>query len=99
MLVSDPEVRTPELENCTWSVKEIMLPGEEALLYRAATCGGVETTLARWRCVDATFAADPQIMLMNDGLDIRAMPSGEGAYDCPTVVSSLHPHLGSARLD
>jgi len=45
LLVSDPDVRTPELENCTWSVKEIMLPGDEALLYRAATCGGVETTL------------------------------------------------------
>lgn len=42
----DPEVRTPELEGCTWSVKEIMLPGDEALLYRAATCKGVETTLA-----------------------------------------------------
>jgi hypothetical protein len=46
LLVADPNVRAPELENCTWSVKEIMLPGEEALLYRAATCGGVETTLA-----------------------------------------------------
>lgn len=46
LLVSDPGVRTPELENCTWSVKEIMLPGEEALLYRAAACGGVDTTLA-----------------------------------------------------
>lgn len=45
LLVADPDVRTPELENCTWSVKEIMLPGDEALLYRAATCAGVETTL------------------------------------------------------
>lgn len=46
LLVSDPNVRTPELENCTWRVRELMLPGEEALLYRAAICGGVETTLA-----------------------------------------------------
>lgn len=45
LLVSDPDVRTPELLDCTWSVKELMLPGEEALLYRAASCGGVETTL------------------------------------------------------
>ena len=46
LLGRDPDIRTPELENCTWSVKEIMLPGEEVLLYRAATCGGVETVLA-----------------------------------------------------
>ncbi|MEQ1820262.1 MAG: hypothetical protein ABL871_16800 [Terricaulis sp.] len=46
LLVSDPNIRTPELENCTWSVKELMLPGDEVLLYRAATCGGVETTLS-----------------------------------------------------
>jgi hypothetical protein len=45
LLVADPNVRTPELENCTWSVKELMLPGDEALLYRAATCNGVATTL------------------------------------------------------
>ncbi len=41
----DPNVRTPELENCQWRVNETMLPGNEALLYRAATCGGVETKL------------------------------------------------------
>lgn len=46
ILVSDPNVRTPELENCTWSVKEILFPGDEALLYRAAKCGGVDTVLA-----------------------------------------------------
>ncbi|MGE0827795.1 MAG: hypothetical protein AB7O04_00390 [Hyphomonadaceae bacterium] len=46
LLGRDPDVRTPELEDCTWSVKELMLPGDEALLYRAAACGGVETTLA-----------------------------------------------------
>lgn len=46
LLVSDPNIRTPELENCTWSVRELMLPGNEALLYRAASCGGVETTLS-----------------------------------------------------
>lgn len=46
LLVSDPNVRTPELEGCTWSVKELMLPGDEALLYRAARCGEVETALA-----------------------------------------------------
>jgi hypothetical protein len=46
LLVADPNVRTPELEGCTWSVKELMLPGDEALLYRAATCSGVETTLS-----------------------------------------------------
>lgn len=45
LLVADPNVRTPELEGCTWSVKEVMLPGDEALLYRAAACNGVETTL------------------------------------------------------
>lgn len=45
ILVSDPEIRTPELENCTWSVKEVMLPGDEALLYRAAKCGEVDTVL------------------------------------------------------
>jgi hypothetical protein len=45
LLVADPNVRTPELENCTWSVKEVMV-GDEALLYRAAACAGVETTLA-----------------------------------------------------
>jgi hypothetical protein len=46
LLVADPNVRTPELEGCTWSVKEIMLPADEALLYRAASCKGVDTTLA-----------------------------------------------------
>lgn len=46
LLGADPDVRTPELEGCTWSVKEIMLPGDEALLYRAASCNGVDTTLA-----------------------------------------------------
>ena len=45
LLVSDPNVRTPELENCVWAIKEVMLPGDEALLYRAATCRGVETSL------------------------------------------------------
>lgn len=46
LLGADPDVRTPELAGCTWSVKEIMLPGDEALLYRAASCQGVDTTLA-----------------------------------------------------
>lgn len=45
LLVSDPGVRSPELANCTWAIKEVMLPGDEALLYRAATCNGVETSL------------------------------------------------------
>ncbi len=46
LLTADPNVRTPELEGCTWSVNETMLPGDEALLYHAATCNGVTTELA-----------------------------------------------------
>jgi len=42
----DPNVRTPELPDCTWPTRELMLPGDEALLYRSATCKGVETELA-----------------------------------------------------
>lgn len=45
LVALDPNVRSPELENCQWRVNETMLPGDEALLYRAATCGGVETKL------------------------------------------------------
>ncbi|MBL8558830.1 MAG: hypothetical protein JNM47_08935 [Hyphomonadaceae bacterium] len=41
----DPEIRTPELEGCTWTVNETMLPTDEALLYRAAVCNGVTTQL------------------------------------------------------
>ena len=38
--------REPSLpEGCTWTVNETMLPGDEALLYRAATCKGVTTKL------------------------------------------------------
>ena len=42
----DPNARTPELPDCTWTIRELMLPGDEALLYRSATCKGVETELA-----------------------------------------------------
>lgn len=45
LLTLDPDVRTPELEGCTWSVNETMLPADEALLYYAATCKGVTTAL------------------------------------------------------
>jgi len=45
LLVPNPEIRTPELENCTWVVNETMLPADEALLYRAAVCSGVTTKL------------------------------------------------------
>jgi len=45
LLVSDPNVRTPELVDCTWAIQELMLPGDEALLYRAATCQGVDAKL------------------------------------------------------
>ncbi|MDX2235834.1 MAG: hypothetical protein NW200_15145 [Hyphomonadaceae bacterium] len=45
LVPADPDVRTPELEGCTWSVNETMLPADEALLYRAATCNGVTTQL------------------------------------------------------
>jgi hypothetical protein len=45
-LNEDREARTPELPDCTWTVNELALPGDEALLYRAAMCGGVTTTLA-----------------------------------------------------
>ncbi|HWA23104.1 MAG TPA: hypothetical protein VG735_11970 [Caulobacterales bacterium] len=39
--------REPSLPGgCTWSVNETMLPGDEALLYRAASCKGVTTKLA-----------------------------------------------------
>lgn len=41
----DNDARTPELLDCTWTVNELMLPGDEALLYRAAVCNGVTTTL------------------------------------------------------
>jgi hypothetical protein len=41
----DPDLRTPELEGCTWVVNETMLPADEALLYRAAVCKGVTTKL------------------------------------------------------
>ncbi len=33
-------------EGCTWTINETMLPGDEALLYRAASCKGVTTKLA-----------------------------------------------------
>jgi hypothetical protein len=33
-------------EGCSWSVNETKLPGDEALLYRAAACNGVKTKLA-----------------------------------------------------
>jgi hypothetical protein len=46
LLTRDPNVRTPELEGCSWAVNETMLPGDEALLYNAATCNGVATKLA-----------------------------------------------------
>jgi hypothetical protein len=39
LLVRDPNVRTPELEGCTWVVGETMLPVDEAILYYAAQCG------------------------------------------------------------
>lgn len=42
----DPNVRTPELVDCTWAIRDLMLPGDEALLYRSATCKGIETKLA-----------------------------------------------------
>jgi hypothetical protein len=45
LLTADPNVRTPELEGCAWSIKEVMLPGDEALLYSAATCGERDTVL------------------------------------------------------
>lgn len=45
LMVLDPKVRTPELENCQWRVNEAILPGDEAVLYSAATCGGVMTKL------------------------------------------------------
>lgn len=32
-------------DGCTWTVNETMLPGDEALLYRAATCHGVTSKL------------------------------------------------------
>jgi hypothetical protein len=48
LLLVDTAARTPELENCTWSIKELSLPAE-VLLYPAATCGEATTTL--------TFAA------------------------------------------
>ena len=46
LIPSDPTVRTPELEGCAWVANETMLPGDEALLYRAAQCDGVTTQLA-----------------------------------------------------
>lgn len=46
LLTADPNVRTPELEGCTWSIKEVMLPVDEFLLYNAATCGERDTRLA-----------------------------------------------------
>lgn len=41
----DPAIRTPELPDCDWVVGETMLPANEALLYYAAVCKGVETKL------------------------------------------------------
>ena len=41
----DPEIRTPELEGCTWTINETILPADEALLYRAAVCNGMTTKL------------------------------------------------------
>ncbi len=38
LLVRDPNVRTPELPDCTWVINEAMMP-DEALLYYAASCG------------------------------------------------------------
>lgn len=46
LLPSDPEARSPEREGCTWSAGETAMPGNEALLYRAATCNGVTTQLS-----------------------------------------------------
>ena len=45
--LDDPKgAREPSLPaGCTWTVNETMLPGDEALLYRAATCKGVTTKL------------------------------------------------------
>lgn len=45
--LDDPKgAREPVLPaGCTWTVNETMLPGDEALLYRAATCNGVTTRL------------------------------------------------------
>jgi hypothetical protein len=45
LLVANPEIRTPELEGCTWVVNETMLPADEALLYNAAVCNGATTKL------------------------------------------------------
>src|SRR5262249_15963944 len=39
--------REPTLpDGCTWTVNETMLAGDDALLYRAATCKGATTQLA-----------------------------------------------------
>jgi hypothetical protein len=39
--------RDPSLPpDCSWTINETMLPGDEALLYRAMTCKGVTTKLA-----------------------------------------------------
>lgn len=46
LIVLDPEVRSPELADCQWAAEETMLPGDEALLYLAATCQGAATKLA-----------------------------------------------------
>jgi hypothetical protein len=44
-LVLNPQIRTPELPDCTWVVGETMMPVDEALLYYTAVCKGVETKL------------------------------------------------------
>ncbi len=44
LIGADPNVRTPELEGCTWSVKEVAV-ADEVILYRAAACNGVDTRL------------------------------------------------------
>lgn len=45
LLRVDPGARSPELADCTWQINETMVV-DEALLYRAASCKGVVTTLA-----------------------------------------------------
>jgi hypothetical protein len=46
-LIDAKGAREPTLpEGCTWTINETMLPGDEALLYRAASCKGVTTKLA-----------------------------------------------------
>jgi hypothetical protein len=69
LLVRDPNVRTPELEGCTWAVNEAIMP-DGALLYYAATCGEKSAALGFAGGAErAEFAYTQSAFLTDEAVD------------------------------